>query len=932
MSEQVSLRDELQARIGLLPKVSSLSEITRLVRAARTLGLRVRSGNAPACLATDDFDVIVDTDFIADEERIVLLPGSGDSGARLVTVKPGVTVREFNEFCLSRDLCLPSLPDSPQATMVELAMTGAAGDAPAHSAISDFITDIRIVDADGRLKHYRCMVDDSEAVDASDARRREKRDLFSGAQCHLGMFGVVYDATFQVQKNFTVSVTTEFKPLEEVLLNPEAIEEMLARNQNVSVYWFPFNSVRGAEDPMPGAEQDAEAGEEKKEDGEEERDEGATEKEEEKEDEQQDEDQQEVEQTADEVNSEAELQESAASRQRTPPPELYSLDDWTPNRDEVFCRYLNTCQLPSQAKREFDLIDPVLLDPETGCLLGDPVDSLRRTHRRHRRQQPAHSEYQQHVSWGINWMRPDTYPAGLKNVEYVFDAGKEFNNTVRCVGLVAERVQEYKKRGQFPLNCCLCVSFARASDALMAPGHCAHPTKGGTGRTCAINVLMLPQADSDAETDLIGDFVLDLEMDLRGVEGARPHWSSNWAFVEGSHAMLKKVYTEDLAQFKNMIRRKLIDLDGVFLNRHLARVVESDEFACQQLAMATGGGISGADALHLISVQPVNKCASIAFDAKFNLLVEAAGDDGLRFRQSNLPPPGSVEASQATRVIFSEVFRYLNVQTSHIALTPYNIMLCCHGNSLSMVRHCTGQVVYRCELPCKVGGAAFDAASDSFFVCDAATKSVLCMPYMEFERSRRLDVTQQIVPSGLCVFSSTLFVANSEVRDGLQPCGICYRLEDGRVFKISRVAVSKKVVTGTQQTLSDAMQKHYRPSALDGVVVLPQAGSQQSKATLIGISSADKAMYTYRVRFRRSKDASSSSGVIVKFRGRDEASFIDVNNGAVRVPRFITALSNECIVVYFEVQALGSRPESHGVMVFRFKSAVTQGINTNPLN
>lgn len=604
MSEQVSLRDELQARIGLMPKVhtrrlgsqqvlysqvSSLSEITRLVRAARTLGLRVRSGNAPSCLITDEFDVIVDTDFIADEERIAMAPGGTgdllDGGCRLVTVKPGVTVREFNEFCLSRDLCLPSLPDSPHATMVELAMTGAAGDSPAHSAISDFITDIRIVDADGRLKHYRSLVDDSEAADASDARRLEKRDLFSGAQCHLGMFGVVYDATFQVQKNFTVRVTTEFKPLEEVLLSPETLESMLASNQNVSVYWFPFNSVRGADDPLPEPDVEPDAGNEDAAGKTPDEDkEGEAEKEEVDKEDKEDEAQPEVGEMDDEAKSEEELLDLVAeSRQRTPPPELYSLEDWTPRRDEVFCRYLNACQTPSQAKREFDLIGPELLDPDTGCLLGDPVDALRETHRRHRRQQPAHSEYQQHVSWGINWMRPDTYPAGLKNLEYVFDAGKGFANTVRCVTMVTERVQEYKKRGQFPLNCCMCVSFARASDALMAPGHCAHPAKGGTGRTCAINVLMLPQAECEGDADLLSDFVRDLEMDLRGVEGARPHWSSNWAFVEGSHAMLKKVYTEDLARFKDMIRRKLIDLDGVFLNRHLARVVESEEFACQQV-------------------------------------------------------------------------------------------------------------------------------------------------------------------------------------------------------------------------------------------------------------------------------------------------------------------------------------------------------------
>jgi FAD/FMN-containing dehydrogenase len=195
-------------------------DLIRIVNFARDAGKRVRATGSShswsALVPTDD--VLVYTRRL----NRVTMDLSDESQPRVV-VESGATIREVNDVLERHGYALPFNVVLESVRLGGLIATGSHGSGWNNRTLSDLAHSIEVVTASGQLRKFETGVDSDEAMNA--------------VRLDLGMFGLVYRMTLDVQPSWNVRAIDRREPIERTLDN---LPEQVASHDNLDLFWWPF--------------------------------------------------------------------------------------------------------------------------------------------------------------------------------------------------------------------------------------------------------------------------------------------------------------------------------------------------------------------------------------------------------------------------------------------------------------------------------------------------------------------------------------------------------------------------------------------------------------------------------------------------------------------------------------------------------------------
>jgi hypothetical protein len=198
----------------------SVEDLSQIVRFAREHGRRVRAvatGHSWSPLVPTD-EVLVD---ITGLHHVAL--DLSDATAPRVTMECGATVEEVNHVLEAAGYALPCNVVLESVRFGGLIATGSHGSGWNNHTLSDLVHAIEIVDAAGELRRFEAGVDNEEVMNA--------------ARLQLGMFGLIYRMTLDIQPTWTVHAQDRRVPVPEVLENLPA---WVAQHDNLDLFWWPL--------------------------------------------------------------------------------------------------------------------------------------------------------------------------------------------------------------------------------------------------------------------------------------------------------------------------------------------------------------------------------------------------------------------------------------------------------------------------------------------------------------------------------------------------------------------------------------------------------------------------------------------------------------------------------------------------------------------
>ena len=101
--------------------------------------------------------------------------------------------------------------------------TGSHGSGWNNPTLSDLVHAIEIVTASGELRKFESSVDSDEVMNA--------------ARLNLGMFGIMYRITMNVQKSWVVHAKDQCLPIDQVLGD---LRYLVGKQDNFDLFWWPF--------------------------------------------------------------------------------------------------------------------------------------------------------------------------------------------------------------------------------------------------------------------------------------------------------------------------------------------------------------------------------------------------------------------------------------------------------------------------------------------------------------------------------------------------------------------------------------------------------------------------------------------------------------------------------------------------------------------
>jgi L-gulonolactone oxidase len=149
-------------------------------------------------------------------------PVAVDRAARLVTVPGGMPLRTLNRLLAAHHLALPNLGDIDAQTIAGAISTGTHGTGARFGGLASFVEALTLVDGRGAV--IRCSATDDP-------------DVFAAARVGLGALGIIVDVTLRCVEAFTLRADERPAAVEEVL---PRIDELVAGNDHVDLYWFPY--------------------------------------------------------------------------------------------------------------------------------------------------------------------------------------------------------------------------------------------------------------------------------------------------------------------------------------------------------------------------------------------------------------------------------------------------------------------------------------------------------------------------------------------------------------------------------------------------------------------------------------------------------------------------------------------------------------------
>jgi hypothetical protein len=149
-------------------------------------------------------------------------------------------------------------------------------------------------------------------------------------------------------------------------------------------------------------------------------------------------------------------------------------------------------------------------------------------------------------------------PAGCLEVGFKVDP--DLANVRRAWNATERLVEEYAKRGLYPLNLTFNVRFVGSSRALLTPAY-------GEGITCYVEIMWMGRPKGWAE------FSSDLCREWLKVPGALPHWSKEFEHVEDVAQIIRTNLGDRRDRFLAALAELGLDPNRGFFNPVLRRVL-----------------------------------------------------------------------------------------------------------------------------------------------------------------------------------------------------------------------------------------------------------------------------------------------------------------------------------------------------------------------
>jgi hypothetical protein len=148
-------------------------------------------------------------------------------------------------------------------------------------------------------------------------------------------------------------------------------------------------------------------------------------------------------------------------------------------------------------------------------------------------------------------------PCGCLEVGFKADA--DYANVRRAWETTQRVVDEYAKRGLYPLNLSLNVRFIGSSNALLTPAF-------GEGITCYVEIMWMGRPNGWAELSS------ELCLEWLKVPGAMPHWSKEFEHVPGVVPIIRASLGDRRVRFLDALAKSGVDPERVFWNPLLRRL------------------------------------------------------------------------------------------------------------------------------------------------------------------------------------------------------------------------------------------------------------------------------------------------------------------------------------------------------------------------
>lgn len=140
-----------------------------------------------------------------------------------VVIESGATVREVNDVLEEHGYALPLNVVLESVRFGGLIATGSHGSGWHNLTLSDLVHSIEIVTASGQVCKFEAGVDSDEVMNA--------------VRLNLGMFGIMYRITMNVQKSWVVHARDQRLPVDAVF---ERLRDFIRIHDNVDLFWWPF--------------------------------------------------------------------------------------------------------------------------------------------------------------------------------------------------------------------------------------------------------------------------------------------------------------------------------------------------------------------------------------------------------------------------------------------------------------------------------------------------------------------------------------------------------------------------------------------------------------------------------------------------------------------------------------------------------------------
>jgi UDP-N-acetylenolpyruvoylglucosamine reductase len=197
-----------------------VEELIQIVEFACAQGKRIRvvgSGHSWSGLVPTDGILV----YIQGLNKVTL-DLSDDSQPRVV-IESGATVKEVNDLLEAHGYALPLNVVLESVRFGGLIATGSHGSGWNNPTLSDLVHAIELVDASGHLRKFEAGADSDEVMNA--------------VRLNLGMFGIMYRITMDVQKSWIVHAHDQRVPIEQVFLD---LRHLVQTQDNFDLFWWPF--------------------------------------------------------------------------------------------------------------------------------------------------------------------------------------------------------------------------------------------------------------------------------------------------------------------------------------------------------------------------------------------------------------------------------------------------------------------------------------------------------------------------------------------------------------------------------------------------------------------------------------------------------------------------------------------------------------------